>query len=348
MIALAELLEESRGEGVFSGAAYAIGTTERVLEAGAIGTTAWEASAAVTAETMWDIASVTKPVVAVEVMLLVESGQIRLDSCLGDLLPGYRGTDKAAITVAQLLTHSSGIPGQQPLYLTYATGDELLGSLRSLPLSFAPGRGVEYTSQGFMILGQVVERVTGQPLDQLLEVSVLGPLGMATTMFCPPTRLVPLTAATELCPWRGRLVKGTVHDENAHVLGGIAGHAGLFSTAEDLARLGRAMLGRGQVDGHQVFSEELIASMTEPRTDHLSLRRCYGWQGADRDGCPVGSSVSGRSYGHTGFTGTSLWLDPPRGLFIVLLTNAVHPRRRPEGLKQLRPRFHDLVIQQFA
>ena len=348
MSALAALLEENRREGLFSGAAYAVGTTELVLEAGAVGTTAWGASVPVTSETMWDIASITKPIVALEAMLLVESGQIRPDSCLGDLLTSYGRTDKAAITVAQLLTHSSGIPGQQPLYLKYPTREQLLRSLPSLPLSFAPGCGVEYSSQGFMVLGRVIERVTGKPLDELLEASVLRPLGMASTMFRPPAWLEPRTAATELCPWRGRLVKGTVHDENADVLGGIAGHAGLFSTADDVARLGRVMLAGGRLDGDEVFSEKMIASMTEPRTDHLRLRRCYGWQGADPDGCPVGPRVSGQSYGHTGFTGTSLWVDPPRRFYVVLLTNAVHPRRRPERLKQLRPRFHDLVVQMYA
>jgi CubicO group peptidase (beta-lactamase class C family) len=153
-----------------------------------------------------------------------------------------------------------------------------------------------------------------------------------------------LITATEWCPWRGRLVKGSVHDENAEVLGGVAGHAGLFSTAGDLARLGQVMLGGGQLAGRRVLAADLVAALTTPRTDHLPLRRCLGWQGPDPVGCPVGSRPSRNSYGHTGFTGTSLWIDPERGLFAVLLTNAVHPKRRPDGLRSVRCRFHDAVF----
>lgn len=348
MDTLTEVLQEGRDAQLFSGATYVVGTTESVVAAGAVGTTAWGSDAEVTSATLWDIASITKPIVALEVMLLVDAGDLRLDNNLGQLMAAYRQTDKAGITIAQLLTHSSGLPGQQPLYLTCSTRDQLLGAVQSLPLSFAPGSRVEYTSQGFMVLGQVIESVTGMPLDKALAESVLEPLAMRSTMFCPSASRQSEIAATELCPWRGRLVQGTVHDENAEVLGGVAGHAGLFSTTGDLGRLGRMMLGRGQLDGRNIFPEPMISSMTVPRTDHLNLRRCFGWQGADAEGCPVGASVSEGSYGHTGFTGTSLWVDPAAGIYFVLLTNAVHPRRRPEGLKQFRPKFHDVAVKLYA
>jgi CubicO group peptidase (beta-lactamase class C family) len=341
---LTEVLQDGRDAQLFSGAAYAVGTVESVLAVGAAGTTSWGSDVKVGPGTLWDIASITKPIVALGVMSLVGAGQVGLDEALGRLLADYRETDKAGITVAQLLTHSSGIPGQQPLYLTCPTGAELLNAVRSLPLRFAPGSGVEYTSQGFMVIGQVIEAVSGMSLAEVLRAQVLEPLGMRSTMFCPPASREPEVVATEVCPWRGRLVKGTVHDENAEVLGGVGGHAGLFSTTADLARVGRMMLGHGWLDGHQVFPEPLMAAMALPRTDHLNLRRCLGWQGADAEGCPVGSSVSAGSYGHTGFTGTSLWIDPAAGIYVVLLTNAVHPRRRPDSLKQFRPRFHDLAL----
>jgi CubicO group peptidase (beta-lactamase class C family) len=279
-----------------------------------------------------------------QAVILARAGRLRLTDPIASFLPGYRGGDKAGITLFQLLTHSSGIPGQQPLYRTCPTRAQLIDAVRLLPLRFAPGSGVEYTSQGFMIVGQILEAVTGQSLDVVLAKGILGAMDMNATEFCPPAGREPLMAATEWCPWRGRLVKGSVHDENAEVLGGVAGHAGLFSTAGDLARLGQAMLGDGRLAGRSVLEPGLVAEVARPRTDHLPLRRCLGWQGADPAGCPVGPGVSRTSYGHTGFTGTSLWVDPERSLYAVLLSNAVHPRRRPDGLGPVRRRFHDAVF----
>lgn len=344
MSQLSRLLEEAREERQFSGAAYAVGTKDQITEAGAIGTTAWDDGADVQLDTIWDIASLTKPIIAIQLMVLGHSGPLSLADTISKFLPVYRHSDKAAITLFQLLTHTSGIPGQQPLYRTAGTRSQLLDAVRALPLRSAPGSAVEYTSQGFMIVGQILEAVAAQSLDALLAEGVLAAVGMRATEFCPAPDTEPRIAATEWCPWRGRLVKGSVHDENAAVLGGVAGHAGLFSTAGDLARLAQTVLGGGQVAGCRVLDPEVITEMALPRTDHLALRRCIGWQGADRSGCPVGSSVSPGSYGHTGFTGTSLWVDPQRGLFAVLLTNAVHPRRRPDGLRSVRCRFHDVVF----
>jgi CubicO group peptidase (beta-lactamase class C family) len=341
---LTALLGTYRERKLFSGAEYVVGTADTVLATGATGTTSWESDVPVDEKSLWDIASLTKPIVALAVMVLAYKGELSLDDPVARWLPEYQVTDKAPITVAQLLTHTSGIPGQQPMYLTCPTREDLLASLTKLPLRFPRGTDVEYTSQGFMVLGEILERVTGRLLDEILEELVLGRLGMRDTMFCPPPGLQAQTVATERCPWRGRLVKGTVHDENADVLGGVAGHAGLFSTASDLSRLGRVFLGRGRLDGEQVLPASVVGEMTIPRTDGLGLRRCYGWQGADQVGCPVGQDVSAVSYGHTGFTGTSLWVDPPKGLYVVLLSNAVHPVRRPEGLSEVRPAFHHLAF----
>jgi CubicO group peptidase (beta-lactamase class C family) len=344
MTPLTSILEEARDDRQFSGAAYVVGTKDQVLEAGAVGTTAWEDGADVSLDTAWDIASITKPIVAIQAMMLAKAGHLRLTDPVSNFLPEYRQSDKAAITLFQLLTHTSGIPGQQPLYRTAATRPRLLDAVRTLPLRYAPGSGVEYSSQGFMIVGQILEATTAQSLDTLLAEGFLAAAGMRATEFCPPPELEPRIAATEWCPWRGRLVKGSVHDENAAVLGGVAGHAGLFSTAGDLSLLAQALLGGGQLDGNLVLDPELVTEMAQPRTDHLPLRRCLGWQGAEPTGCPVGSSVSPGSYGHTGFTGTSLWVDPQRGLFVTLLTNAVHPKRRADGLRAVRCRFHDAIF----
>lgn len=344
MSAAADLLRRAHEDGDVAGAAWVVGDRDRDLEAGVAGVTAWESGAPVEAATVWDIASLTKPIVAIAALALVERGALRLDDTAGALLADYRGTDKARITVEQLLTHSSGIPGRQPLYRSAPTRAALLEAVRTLPLRFPPGTGVEYTSQGFMVLGEMLIAAGGVELDALVRETVTGPLGMATTVFRPPAAWEPWIAATEDCTWRGRVVKGEVHDENAVVLGGVAGHAGLFSTAADMARLGRAVLRGGELDGHRILAARTMAAMGRSRTDHLGLRRALGWQGRDAVGCPVGTAVSPASYGHTGFTGTSLWIDPEAGRFAVLLTNAVHPRRERQAMRVVRPRFHTAVL----
>jgi CubicO group peptidase (beta-lactamase class C family) len=202
---------------------------------------------------------------------------------------------------------------------------------------------VEYTSQGFMILGRILELISGQRLDALLRETVFEPIGMDSTQFTPPPELHPKAAATEDCPWRHRIVQGEVHDENAVVMGGIAAHAGIFSTAGDVARLCQTMVSGGRGQRGRVLSPESVECMTRLHTGHLRLARCLGWQGKDKIGSPGGDLFSDRSYGHTGFTGTSVWIDPTLDLFAVLLTNRVHPSRQNEAVIRLRPLFHNVA-----
>lgn len=340
---LRQLLTDAHRSRTFSAACYEIGDHANVLARDDLGTLSW-GGPQVRPDTPFDVASVTKPIVGLLAMVLFEAGELGLDDTVGTYLPEYAGSDKEPLTVHQLLTHSSGIPGQQPLYRTADTPEQLLAAIRALPLAFRPGQGVAYSSQGFIVLGQILEKVAGEPLDQCLPRLVLEPLGMTHTTYSVAEDERGRTAATEWCPWRERLVQGTVHDENAHVLGGCAGHAGLFSTVEDLGRLCRMMLGTGRIGQDRLLHERTVELMTAPHTDHLPLRRCLAWQGHDAKGGPAGGLVSGRSYGHTGFTGTSVWIDPELDLYIVLLTNAVHPQRRPERIGQLRPTFHDLAV----
>jgi len=335
------MLQQAHEARAFSGASYALGTSAGVVERGVVGTLAWDGEA-VGADSLWDLASVTKPIVALGAMVLLEQGALRLDDQVGHFLPAYRETDKAALTVRQLLTHSSGIPGQQPLYREATRRDELLDAIRRLPLRFAPGTDVEYTSQGFMVLGQIIEAAADDPLDRFLTAAVLDVVGMNETLFNPPADLRPRVAATEVCPWRGRLVRGEVHDENACVLGGVAAHAGLFSTVDDLALLCGVLLREGASGrGRPLLSAATVAVMTRNHTSHLRLARALGWQAKDVAGSPAGDLVSSGSYGHTGFTGTSVWIDPAADRFVVLLTNRVHPSRDNDALSRLRPLFHN-------
>lgn len=326
---LAELLTQARDDRTFSAAAWSVGTADGVLDRGLLGTRWWDGPP-VTEASRWDLASVTKPVVGLVIAALADAGSLSFDDPLPRHLPSYAGTGKAAITVRQLLTHTSGLPGGTPLWRTFPTRTELLEAIRTTPLPAPPGSRVEYSSQGFILLGLIAEAATGQPLDRLIADLVTTPAGLRDTTFGPVTGAV----ATEDCPWRGRVVTGEVHDENAVVLGGVCGHAGLFAPLADLERLGRLLAAGASPLLKPATHAEMIACHTR------GLRRGLAWQGLDVPGSPVGTALQPDSYGHTGFTGTSLWVEPGRGRYYVLLTNRVHPSRT-QDISAIRQEFHD-------
>ncbi|HEY3505548.1 MAG TPA: serine hydrolase domain-containing protein [Actinocatenispora sp.] len=330
------LLSAARDARLFSGAAWSVGTADGPVERGTLGTLATD-GAPVADDTLWDLASVTKPIVGLAALALVERGALGLDDTVGEYLPDHRDTDQAAITVRQLLTHTSGLPGRQPLFRLHRNRSDLVAALAALPLRARPGTAVEYSSAGFMVLGRVLAAASGLGLAELVAGTVTGPVGMSDTGFRPSAADRERCAATEDCPWRGRVVVGTVHDENAEVLGGVAGHAGLFGTHADLAGLGIALLRNG------FLSPRTIALAGTSHTDQLGLRRGLGWQCRDAEGSPAGDLFGPDSYGHTGFTGTSLWIDPTLGRYAVLLTNRVHPSRHTPGFDRIRSRFHTMA-----
>lgn len=338
--AIEELLTAARRRRVFSAAGWSVGTAATTLSRGLLGTTSWDPTVwdppatDVTEDSRWDLASVTKPIVAIAVMSLVEDGVLTLDDTIAEHLPDYTDTDKARIRVRDLLTHTSGIPGQQPLYRWNRTRDELLTVLRGLPLLGPPGAQVAYSSPGFILLGLIAESAAGMPLDLLVTERVTRPAGMANGGFAaPPTELA---VATEDDPWRGRLVRGEVHDENAVVLGAPAGHAGMFATLADMEALARTLCAQGRGANGRMLTPAGYAAMIAPRTDHLPLRRTLGWQGVDVVDATAGDLIGPNGYGHTGFTGTSLWVDPDCGSYVVLLTNRVHPTRQNAAIGRIR------------
>jgi CubicO group peptidase (beta-lactamase class C family) len=334
--ALAAVVERGVRDRVFSGAAWSVGDARGPIARGFTGNRWWDGPAA-GEDALWDLASVTKPIVGLAVMALVERGALALADTLGALLPDYAASpDKAGLTVAQLLTHTAGLPGVVPLWRSHHTRDALLTAIRDTPLPAAPGTRVEYTSQGFILLGLIAEAVAGRPLDVLVRELVTDPAGMRGTTFDPDP---PRAVATEDCGWRGRVVVGQVHDENAVVLSEAAGHAGLFAPLADLERLARVVL------AGELLRPETHALMAAPHTDGLNLRRGLAWQGRDEVGSPVGAGPGPRSYGHTGFTGTSLWVDPDADRTMVLLTNRVHPVRTGTGIEGIRGDFHSRALQ---
>ncbi|ROQ63417.1 CubicO group peptidase (beta-lactamase class C family) [Streptomyces sp. 840.1] len=331
------ILEQGRGRGLYSGAAWSLGDANGPYDRGWTGTRA-HGGTPLDGTDLWDLASVTKPIVGLVVMALVERGVLGLDDSVGHHLDRYRDSPHAARTVAQLLDHTSGLPGGVPLYREHPTRESLLTALGVLERGTEPGTHVAYSSQGFILLGLIAEQAANRSLDALLADLVSTPAGLPDLCFRPGTERRARAVATEDCPWRGRTVTGEVHDENAVVLGGVAGHAGLFATLTDMEGLARALLGGGP----PLLAPDTLALMTAPRTDHLNLRRSLAWQGTDPHTSPVGDTFGPASYGHTGFTGTSLWIDPEAGRYAILLANRVHPHRAERGFAPLRREFHDV------
>lgn len=277
-----------------------------------------------TTETVFDLASVTKVFTAVAAVQQVERGTLGLDAPVASYADPHAGADDFGITVRQLLTHTSGLRPELPFY-EHNTGQhaELLWSEKPVA---SPGSGYVYSDLNLLLLQQVLERVTGRTLDVLVRDGITGPLGMARTRFRPPRGWRPRVAATEdqRKPWaklnRG-LVHGRVHDENAYAMGGVAGHAGLFSTAPDLAVLARTLLYGGAYGPARILAPSSVALLLEP--PGLGLQVGAPWLMGELAG------GAGRAAGHSGFTGTSLVLDPVTDTFLVLLANTVHPVRRP-------------------
>lgn len=360
MCTIEQHLQKCVEEKVFPGAAYLFGTSEEILGHGCVGTLGVGRGPA-EESTLYDIASVTKPIVAMAFMKLLEEGKVCLDDTIEQYLPEYAeerngvdptmlglpggaGRPKGKNTMFQLLTHTSVIPGQVQLYRTCCTKQELLDAIRYLPPRDNIHFPVAYSSQGMILIGQVIEAITGVALDEAMRKLVFEPLAMKDTMFNPPDVLRDRIASTEECPWRGKTIIGQVHDENAVIMGGVGGHAGLFSTTDDLARVARAMLTGKDAQGNRYFYRSTIEVMTRNHTKNMNLARGLGWQCRDEHDSPAGDLFSASSYGHTGFTGTSIWIDPERDLFAVLLTNRVNPTRKREGIARARHIFHNLVV----
>lgn len=341
---VSNILHAAREERVFSAAGWSYGDADGAWNRGVLGTVSWGGGDAAD-DSYWDLASVSKPIVAIAVMSLVERGQITLDDTIGEIRPDYPA-DKAAITVRQLLTHTSGLPGQVPLYRWNHDAEAMLDAIADLALVAEPGTAVKYSSQGYIILGQLAEAVSGQSLDALVTDRVFQSAGMTETSFGLNSAKRLRAVATEDDPWRGRIVQGEVHDENAVVIGRAAGHAGIFSTLADMEKLARALCAEGQSEKGRLLSSAGHRAMIAPRTDHLGDRRSLGWvlAGLHAHGANAGDLIGPSGFGHTGFTGTSLWIDPEAGRYSVLLTNRVHPTRSGDGISRVRKLVNNVAF----
>jgi uncharacterized protein YbbC (DUF1343 family)/CubicO group peptidase (beta-lactamase class C family) len=273
-------------------------------------------------DTIFDIASLTKPVgTAIAIMSLVERGAISLDAPVGRYLREYKSPSLNSITIQRLMTHTAGLTGYPPNSVVAAGFPSAIRQIAKLPLDYPPGFGFQYSDTGFILLGEVVRRVSGMPLDRYLDRLMFRPLALRDTMFRPPTRMRPRIAPTEF--HSGHMLLGEVHDPRARLLGGVAGHAGIFSTAADLAKICRMLLHGGALDGERILRPETVRLMWA-RGDARGTR-ALGWDITSGYALTMAPFFPAGSVGHLGFTGTSIWIDPSSQTYLIVLTNRVHP-----------------------
>jgi CubicO group peptidase (beta-lactamase class C family) len=294
--------------------------------------------------TLFDLASLTKVLATTTMaMILYERGLLDLDIPVISIVGEFSGEDprRDEVTLRMLLAHSSGLPAYEKLFLRAHTRDELLQAAFSTPLANDPGSHAEYSDIGFILLGVALERLADEPLDRFGQREILGPLGMTHTTFNPAPALRPAIPPTaDDKTFRHRIIQGEVQDENASILGKAAGHAGLFSTAQDVATFAHALL----QGGSPILRPETISLFTARESSPKGTSRALGW---DTPSSPSqsGQYFSPRSYGHLGYTGTSLWIDPERQLSVTLLTNRTWPDCANQAIKKIRPRFHDSTLE---
>lgn len=294
-----------------------------------------------TLDTIFDLASLTKVIATTTLaMVAADNGQLRPADRVSRCLPEWRGTDRATATIEDLLEHASGLTDHLPLFRDHRGRQEFERAICTLPLEYAPRTQSIYSDLGFMLLGFIIEDAIDSRLDaafaRLAAGQDWGDLG-----FLPGSSRRLRSAPTEVDPWRGRLLAGEVHDENAHALGGIAGHAGMFGTAREVGAFARTML--ASFDGAARLASPATFGRFMTRSRVPGSSRALGWD-TMLPASSCGTRMSPAAIGHTGFTGTSLWIDPTHDLYVVLLTNRVHPTRANEGIRTVRPALHDAIV----
>jgi beta-glucosidase-like glycosyl hydrolase/CubicO group peptidase (beta-lactamase class C family) len=347
------LLENAVADKAFPGAALAVGYHGKVSYH-TFGKLSYDQdSPSVKSDTMYDLASLTKVVVTTTLVEKLVEGDfaspLNLDAPIERYLPewasGPQPEWRHRVTVRNLMTHTSGLPPFKEYWRTSTGKQDTLSRIFVEPLEYEPGTKVVYSDLGIILMAEIIQRLTGKPLDQLANEYIFGPLGMKNSMYTPPKKLWPEIAPTEVDnQLRHHLVQGEVHDENAFAIGGVSGHAGVFSTAPDLAAFCQMLLNGGVYAHNRILKRATLAEFTTPQALAKNTRT-LGWVAHSENGNGFsGHYFSAHSYGHTGFTGTSLWIDPEKDLFVVLLTNRVNPTRENMKIAQVRPAVHDAVL----
>jgi beta-N-acetylhexosaminidase len=343
-----DILDRAVSDHAFPGGILAVGYQGEV-EVHAFGRQTYDAtSPAIIPGTIYDAASLTKAVATTTLVAMqVEAGRLALDLPVSRYIPewnsGPNPERRKTVTIRNLLTHTSGLPAHKDFFLKVHSKHEMVEAICNEPLENAPGTKTVYSDLGFILLGEILERTTGKTADQLALERIFSPLGMADTSFNPSKSLLNRIAPTENdTTFRKRLLQGEVDDENSFAMGGVAGHAGMFSTAPDLAAFCQMLLNGGIFAQNRLLTRATIAQFTAAQSQG-DKSFTLGWM-APTPNTSSGQYFSPRSYGHLGFTGTSIWIDPDRQLFVILLTNRVNPTRVNDKITAVRPAVHDAVI----
>ncbi len=347
-----ELMENAVKQAVFPGGTLLVASGKSIVYHESFGTISVKSDVAVTAETVFDLASLTKPLVTVPgILQLIRSNKITLNTRVAELFDTFSVAEKNDITISDLLVHTSGLPAHRPYYELLRDIDrgrriyQLQQMVLNEPIEYLRGEKVIYSDLGFMILGWIIEKISGQKLNNYIYEHVFGPLGIDDLFFPADkqenTRII--YAATEKCPWRMKQLSGEVHDDNAWIAGGIFGHAGLFGTASGVLRLLREYqdIYTGRNHGG-VFDAALLKVFL---SEYNETGRTFGFDIPSAVGSSSGSFFSKRSVGHLGFTGTSFWMDLEKSIIIILLTNRVNPSRENIKIRDFRPDIHNFIMQ---
>jgi len=311
----------------FPGAVVVVGFNGQLIHRRAYGFRQLEPTKEkMTVDTIFDLASLTKPIAtATSVMQLDDRDKIKINGTVGDVIPEFNQNGKADVTIEHLLLHTSGLIPDNSLNDYQNTRADAFDKIHALPLWKPLGEQFAYSDVNFIVLGELVERVSKTPLDEYVQSEIFQPLKMKETGYNPDAALRSRIAPTS--ERQGKWIRGTVHDPRAHALSGVAGHAGLFSTADDLSRYAQMVLNGGELDGVRVLSTEQVDLMMKPH-DVPRGKRTWGWDNQSGYSSNRGDLLSERAIGHGGFTGTSIWIDPDQQLFVIVLTNRLHPRGR--------------------
>ncbi|HME81481.1 MAG TPA: serine hydrolase [Candidatus Eremiobacteraceae bacterium] len=296
-------------------------------------------------DAIFDLASLTKIAVGTALLVLLDQRRFALDDPIVATFPEFAGRDarRAMVTFRHLLTHTSGLPPSVNARAE-SSAARVIERVCATPLTNAPGERVVYSDCGFILAGEAVARLSGVPLPIALQSLVFDPLAIASCGYVPQGAILDRTVVTERDEWRGRLLRGEVHDETCWSMGGVAGHAGLFGAAADVGRLSELYRQAGQYAGRRVLSRATSQSAVKEHARSHDERRGLAWALKSSNARPWGRSLSPNTYGHTGYTGTSLIVDPKRALTVVLLTNRVYVTREPGPIADLRAAVHDAVI----
>lgn len=352
--AVDQLLETELKTETFPGAVLGIMNSEKLVYKKAFGLAQKvpkDSAREMQLDTIFGLASLTKVIVTTSsIMKLIEMGKINLYDYLRKYFPELP-EDKEEITIYHLLTHSSGFQAIVKLWDKKLDYQQKIKYILDLPLENEIGKVVNYSDPNFILLGELVQRVSGQNLNEFSQNQIFKPLNMKNTAYKPLSNLKGITknkiAAAEYCSFRDRMIVGEVHDENCYALGEISGHAGLFSNLNDLSKFVRMLLNMGSYNGKKILSELTVKTMIKSWTENLNQNRALGWDLINNFRSSGGVLFSDKTFGHTGFTGTSIWIDPELKLGVIFLTNRVHPSRDNVQIISLRPRLHNLIAATF-